>query len=122
MGYLVKESTVNLWIRSTLLTKYQFLLPKGYLLSEFDCIYYNIVRAALGKPCEYRPTLCRMIISRYGYGSECTYKQDYTVRICRSEGDIAMETCPSYGANTTKPTVQDQVYEECDTEAYEKLN
>ena len=35
------------------------------------------------------------------------------VHICRSEGDIAMETCPSYGVNTTKPTVQDQVYEEC---------
>ena len=43
------------------------------------------------------------------------------VHICRNEGDIAMETCPSYGVNTTKPTVQDQVYEECDTEAYEKL-
>ena len=47
--------------------------------------------------------------------------QDYTVCMCRSEGDIAMETCPSYDVNTTKPTVQDQVYEECDTEVYEKL-
>ena len=27
-----------------------------------------------------------------------------------------METCLSYGVNTTKSTVQDQVYEECDTE------
>ena len=35
MGYLVKESTVNVD------KKYQFLLPRGgggYLLSEFDCI------------------------------------------------------------------------------------
>ena len=32
-----------------------------------------------------------------------------------------MQTCPSYGVNTTKPTVQDQVYEECDTKAYEEL-
>ena len=31
-----------------------------------------------------------------------------------------METSPSYGANirTTKLTVEDQVYEECDTQAY----
>ena len=40
---------------------------------------------------------------------------------CRSEGEITMETCPSYGVNTTKPTVQDQVYEECDTKAHEQL-
>ena len=32
-----------------------------------------------------------------------------------------METCPSYGVNTTTPIVQDQVYEEYDTEAYEEL-
>ena len=32
-----------------------------------------------------------------------------------------METCPSCGVNTTTPIVQDQVYEEYDTEAYEEL-
>ena len=33
-----------------------------------------------------------------------------------------METCLSHGVNTTKSSVQDQVYEECDTEVYEKLD
>lgn len=41
---------------------------------------------------------------------------------CRSEGDIVMQTSPSYDVNvhTTKLTVEDQVYEEteCDAQAY----
>ena len=40
---------------------------------------------------------------------------------CRSEGDIAMKASSYYDVNTTKPNEQDQVYEECDIEAYEEL-
>ena len=38
---------------------------------------------------------------------------------CKSEGDIAMQTCPSYDAHTAGPTTKDHIYEECDKQNYE---
>ena len=35
--------------------------------------------------------------------------------------DINMEACASYGIHSAKPTVEDQVYEECDVQVYEEM-